>query len=117
MDGKSLDIAVKSEDLNYTRFEFISNGLSINKNQFPHFFDPFFLVNEKLGLSSNLGLVLVNEIIKAHHGRIWIEYSNEEFRRTSTLSFWRDYVKAIDYDVVFYFDRGDTPVTNANMKF
>ncbi|OLS20921.1 MAG: Response regulator ArlR [Candidatus Heimdallarchaeota archaeon LC_3] len=77
MDGKSLDIVVKSEDFNYTRFEFISNGLSINKNQFPHFFDPFFLVNEKLGLSSNLGLVLVNEIIKAHHGRIWIEYSKD----------------------------------------
>ncbi|MHA1983278.1 MAG: response regulator [Candidatus Hodarchaeales archaeon] len=78
MNSTKLDIEMILEDENYLRLEFIANGLNIDKTQFPHFFEPFFIISDQLKVSNNLGLALVYEIVKTFHGRIWVEYSKLE---------------------------------------
>ena len=78
MGADKLKIHVTDEDANYLRFEFSSNGKTIEKKQFPHFFEPFFIFDKEHKKNTNLDLALVNEIVNIHHGRVWVDYSQED---------------------------------------
>jgi len=46
---------------------------------------------------------------------VWMEYCVGEClerERKTSLAFWQDYVNPIDYDLVYYMDRNDSPVSN-----
>jgi len=47
-------------------------GPGILPNNLPHIFEPFFTTKEKIG-GTGLGLTISREIVRSHHGEIWVE--------------------------------------------
>jgi signal transduction histidine kinase len=59
------------------------NGVGINERDLAHIFEPFYRADASRARSTNatgsgLGLTIVNEIVRAHHGKIYIESARSQ---------------------------------------
>lgn len=68
-----IEIAVKCEEENVL-ISFTDHGPGIPKIYLPHIFERFYRVpGENSSAGSGLGLYICNQIVTAHHGKIWVE--------------------------------------------
>jgi len=72
-DGSKITVTVK-ETKNALLVTFSDYGPGIPKAYLPYIFERFYRVpGERVSKGSGLGLYICNQIILAHHGKIWVE--------------------------------------------
>jgi len=72
-DGSKITVAVKEEEGNLL-VSFSDRGPGIPKAYLPYIFERFYRVpGDRSSKGSGLGLYICNQIIMAHHGKIWVE--------------------------------------------
>jgi len=72
-DGSKLTVAAKKEKDNLL-VTFSDRGPGIPKAYLPYIFERFYRVpGDRSSKGSGLGLYICNQIIMAHHGKIWVE--------------------------------------------
>lgn len=64
-------------DGQHLRIEFADNGQGISAEDQPHIFEPFYSASGT-GLGSGLGLVLVRDVVRKHHGTIDVKSLPEQ---------------------------------------
>ena len=74
-----------------------------------HILNPFYILFMLL-LHQMRGVNFKTNIEKIKPS-IWVEYDHK-----TTLSFWRDYVKAEEFDLVYYLDRSDIRITEETIE-
>lgn len=81
-NGSKITITVK-EDKGSLLVTFSDQGPGIPKAYLPYIFERFYRVpGERSSKGSGLGLYICNQIITAHHGKIWVE---SELKRGTTF--------------------------------
>lgn len=72
-DGSKITVSVKEEN-DYLLVTFSDRGPGIPKAYLPYIFERFYRVpGDRSSMGSGLGLYICNQIIMAHHGKIWVE--------------------------------------------
>jgi signal transduction histidine kinase len=72
-DGSKITVSVKQED-DSLLVTFSDRGPGIPKAYLPYIFERFYRVpGDRSSKGSGLGLYICNQIIMAHHGKIWVE--------------------------------------------
>jgi signal transduction histidine kinase len=72
-DGSEITVSVK-EDGDFLLVTFSDRGPGIPKAYLPYIFERFYRVpGDRSSKGSGLGLYICNQIIMAHHGKIWVE--------------------------------------------
>jgi signal transduction histidine kinase len=81
-NGSKITVSVK-EDNGSILVTFSDRGPGIPKAYLPYIFERFYRVpGERTNKGSGLGLYICNQIIMAHHGKIWVE---SELKRGTTF--------------------------------
>ena len=72
-DGSKITISLKMED-GFLLVSFADKGPGIPRAYLPYIFERFYRVpGDHSSKGSGLGLYICNQIIQAHHGKIWVE--------------------------------------------
>ncbi|MBT7072290.1 MAG: HAMP domain-containing histidine kinase [Anaerolineae bacterium] len=78
----SISISVNTFSETYVQMIFEDQGTGIPKEHLPFIFDRFYRVPEQPGKAgTGLGLFICNQIIEAHHGKIWAESEEQKGTR------------------------------------
>jgi signal transduction histidine kinase len=81
-DGSKIKVSIKQENGSLL-VAFSDRGPGIPKAYLPYIFERFYRVpGDRSSKGSGLGLYICNQIIMAHHGKIWVE---SELNRGTTF--------------------------------
>lgn len=75
---------------------------------------PFYYI--LISLSTKLFGMNVKGNVDTSKPAVWVEYENILINSKRSFSFWVDFVKAEQYELVYYLDRIDTPMTEDNLS-